>query len=152
MQVVGVILAMAAAAVVATLLEAAVLEVTVSFLRVAVSPLQMAVIHQTVEAIHREVEGIRLEVAVTPCSKRSDSPAPVGLEYLYRRAKRDMMSALRQTLLISQRLPLALNRGQSRQSLEFQIDVASEKYIIASMGSADSEFPTLSFSHPERQS
>jgi hypothetical protein len=45
MQVVGVIQATAAAAVVATLLEAAVLEATVSFLQVAVSPLQVAVIH-----------------------------------------------------------------------------------------------------------
>jgi hypothetical protein len=104
MQVVGVIQATAAWAVVATRLEAAVLpeatvillQVTVLFLQVAVLHLQVAVIHQAVEAIHREVEGIRLEVAVTPCRQRSQ--APVELEaYLYRRTKRDMMSVLRQT-------------------------------------------------------
>ena len=81
-RVMGVIQAMVAAvAVVATLLEAAVL-------------LEVAVIHQAVEAIHWEVEGIRLEVVVIPCRQRSQ--AAVGL-YLYRQAKRDMMSAHRQT-------------------------------------------------------
>jgi hypothetical protein len=111
MRAVGVIQAMAAA-VVSTLLEAAVLleatvllqQVAVLFQRVAVLlqqqqaavlRLQVAVIHQVVEAIRREVEGIRLEVAVTPCSQRSQAPVD-----LYRRAKQEMMSALRQTLLI----------------------------------------------------
>ena len=120
-----VIQAMAAASVVATLLEAAVLEVKVLLLqvavlslRVAVILLRVAVIHQGVEAIHREVEGIRLEVAVTPC--RRGSQVAVGLVvHLYRRAKRDMMSALRQTSPILQGLPL--NRRRSRQSLEVPI-------------------------------
>ena len=76
MRVVGVIPTMAAA-VAGTLLEA-------------------AVTHQAVGSIRREVVGIRLEVAVIPCRQRS--LAGVGLEvHLYRRARRDMMSALRQT-------------------------------------------------------
>jgi hypothetical protein len=108
MRVVGVIQTMAAAAVVATLLEAAVLpEVRVLLLRVAV-------MHQAVEALHQEVD---LEVAVIPCRQRSQ--APVELEHLYRRAKRDTTSALRRTSPISQGLPP--NRRRSRQSLEFQI-------------------------------
>jgi hypothetical protein len=97
MRVVEVIQA-TAAAVVATLLEAAVLlEVTVLLLQVAVLLPQVVVIHQAVEVLHREVEDIRLEAAVTPCRQRSQ--AAVGL-HLYRRAKRDLMSALRQTSLI----------------------------------------------------
>ena len=85
-----------AVAVAATLLEAAVLlEVIVLLLQVAVLHLRVAVIHQAVEATPREVEGIRLEVVVTPCRQRPQ--VSVGLEYLYRLAKPDMMSALRQT-------------------------------------------------------
>ena len=110
MRVVGVIQTMAAA-VAGTLLEAAVLQeatdiilqvtvsllqVTVLFLLVAVLLLRAAVTHQAVGAIHREVVGIHLEVAVIPCRQRS--LAGVGLEvHLYRRAKWDTMSALRQT-------------------------------------------------------
>ena len=84
MRVVGIIQAMAAAAA----------AVVVSRLQVVVSRLQVVVIHQAVEAIHRGVAGIRLEVAVIPCRQRSQ--AAVGL-YLYRRAKRDMMSVHLQT-------------------------------------------------------
>jgi hypothetical protein len=80
------------------------LRVAVSHLRVAVIPQAVAVIPQAVAVIpqavaviHREAEDIRLEVAVTLCGQRSQ--AAVGL-YLYRRAKRDMMSVLRQTSLI----------------------------------------------------
>ena len=71
----------------------------VVLLEAAVLLLQVAVIHQAVEALHQEVEGIRLEVAVTSCRQRSQ--VAVGLVvHLYHHAKRDMMSALRQTSLI----------------------------------------------------
>jgi hypothetical protein len=65
------------------------LQVTVLFLQAAVLLLRVAVILQAGS------RGIRLEVGVTPCRQRSQ--AAVGLEYLYCRAKRDMMSALCQT-------------------------------------------------------
>jgi hypothetical protein len=88
-------------------------------------------------------------VAVSPCSKRSQ--APVELEHLYRRAKQDMMSALRQTSLISQGLPP--NRRRSRQSLESQIHCPMwlQRNMLPHRGEARN-FQPLSFSHPERQS
>jgi hypothetical protein len=141
-----------AVAVEATLLEAAVLlevgvlllqvtvlllqmevlfpKATVSFMQVAVLLLQVAVIHLAVEAIHRKV-------AVTPCRQRSQ--VAVGLVvHLYRRPKRDMMFALRQTSLISQGLPP--NRRRSHhitQSSDTLSDVVSEKYVTAPMGSTE---------------
>ena len=103
MRVVGVIQATAAVAAVATLLEAAVLSDSFThasdtgtlFLQAAVLLLRVAVILQAVGAIHQEAETQCLEVAVMPC--RQISQAAVGLEYLYRCAKRAMMSALHQT-------------------------------------------------------
>ena len=108
--VVGIIQA-TAVAMVATLLEAAVLLEVIALL------LQVAVTHQAVEAIPLEVGGIHLKVAITLYRKRPQVSA--GLVYLYRLAKLDMIFALRQTSPISQALPP--NWRRSRQLLELRI-------------------------------